>query len=222
MTHDETVKLIGLLVVAYPSYDKFGDEKHLSSTVALWETMFADDNFRLVQLALEKHIATSKWPPSIADIRDIMADITMPNLLPADKAWMAVQKLMSMHDRLYYPTDHYLPAPIAQAVDTVGFDQLKAMSRAGSVGHDSKAGLASVAFRQAYEAIRARTREQAALPGALRARLDSAHKYYADGSEERMLRLDAEYQEHNDYYNQSVFGALGDGTTDPHALPESQ
>ena len=52
MKHEETVKLIGLLVVAYPSYDKFKDESHLRSTVALWDQMFAEDDFKLVQLAL--------------------------------------------------------------------------------------------------------------------------------------------------------------------------
>lgn len=200
MTHDETVKLIGLLVVAYPSYDRFKDESHLRSTVALWDQMFADDDFRLVQLALEKHVATSKWPPSIAELRDIMADIQLPGLLPVDEAWLAVTKLMSMHERLYGPTTEHLPSPIAQAVDTVGYSQLLELHRATARGQSSKAGLARLAFTQAYEAIRARAREQAALPDKLQQRLERAKHHYADGSEAVLLRLERGYQEQQDRY----------------------
>ncbi len=207
MKHEETVKLIGLLVVAYPSYDKFKDESHLRSTVALWDQMFAEDDFKLVQLALEKHIATSKWPPSIAELRDIMADITMPNLLPADEAWLAVTKLLQLHERLYGPTTDHLPGPIAQAVDTVGYLELKELSRAGALGQSAKAGLARVAFTQAYEAIRERIRQQAALPGRVRERLGKAKDYYTDGSDKTLKYLEASFEDYNARMN-SMSNAL--------------
>lgn len=204
MMHEETVKLIGLMVVAYPSYDKFRDEGHIRSTVALWDQMFADADFRLVQLALEKHIATSKWPPSIAELRDVMADITMPGLLPADEAWRAVSKLLSLHDRLYGPTTDYLPAAIAEAVDTVGYEELRELSRAAARGQSAKVGLDRVAFTQAYEAIRARKREQGALPSALLRRLEQAKEHYADGSADTLLRLDRSYQDQWELHHPSL------------------
>jgi hypothetical protein len=194
MTGAQAAKLVGLMAVAYPSYDKFRDESHLRATVALWGQMFAEDDFSLVQLALEKHIATSKWPPSIADIRDILADITMPGLLPVDEAWRAVQQLMRLHDRLYEPTDRYLPAPIAQAVDTVGYDVLVALSRAAVCGKNDKAGLDRVAFEQAYGAVRDRERERAALPGDLRRRLAEARQRHADGSGDKLDLLEAAHR----------------------------
>lgn len=200
MKHEETVKLIGLLVVAYPNYDKFRDEAHIRSTVSLWDQMFADDDFRLVQLALEKHIATSKWPPSIAELREIMADIQLPGLLPVDEAWRAVTKLMSIHERLYGPATEHLPGPIAQAVDTVGYSHLIELHRAAARGQGSKAGLDRLAFTQAYEPIRARAREQAALPGKLQQRLERARQHYSDGSEGLIVRLEQEYQEREDLY----------------------
>lgn len=195
MKHEETVKLIGLLVVAYPGYDKFRDEAHLRSTVALWDRMFADADFSLVQLALEKHIATCKWPPSIAELREVMADITLPDLLPADEAWRAVSKLLSLHERLYGPTQDYLPPAISEAVDTVGYDALREMNRAAARGQSAKVGLDRVAFTQAYSAICARRREQAALPKALRQRLNEAKAHYAGGSADTLLLLDRNYQD---------------------------
>lgn len=201
MRPEETVKLIGLLTVAYPSYDKFKDEVHLRSTVALWDQMFADDDFRLVQLALEKHIATSKWPPSIAELRDIMTTITHPGLIPTDEAWAAVRKLLAQHEYLHQPTAAYLPALIAQAVDAVGYGNLKELSRAAARGQSSKAGLDRITFVQAYEAALQRAREQAALPEKLRTRLDKARQHYSDGSAEQILRLEQSYQEYQDRYS---------------------
>ena len=198
MTNAETVKLIGLLVVAYPGYDRFKDEAHLRSTVALWDQCFAEDDFKLVQLALEKHIATSKWPPSIAELRDIMADIQLPGLLPVDEAWAAVKKLMAVHDRLYGDTSEYLPAPIAQAVDTVGYQELVELGRAAALGQSKRVGLDRLAFAQAYEAIRERARTQAALPKGLQHRLAAAKEHYADGSERQLQRLETRYQEYQE------------------------
>jgi hypothetical protein len=201
MTNAETVKLIGLLVVAYPNYDKFRDEKHVHGTVALWGQMFAEDDFGLVQMALEKHIATSKWPPSIADIRDILAQITMPGLLAPDEAWAAVSKLLTMHESLTGPADSYLPAPIAQAVDTVGFSQLKALRRAAAWKSD-KAGLDRVAFLDAYKAIYDRERERAALPRKLRDKIEAARKLHSDGSDRMMGRLEEQYREREACFHQ--------------------
>ena len=223
MKHEDTVKLIGLLVVAYPNYDKFRDESHIKSTVALWETMFADDDFKLVSLALEKHMATSKWPPSIAELREIMADITLPGLLAPDEAWLAVKKLLSLHDHLYGKAADYLPLPIAQAVDTVGYDQLKDLSRAAAQGRSNKVGLDRVAFLQAYEAIRSRTREQAALPAKVQARLDKARDYYADGSEQMLLTLEDDYQKRWNAFrpsNHLLLGGPADEDDQPLGLPE--
>lgn len=203
MTNAETVKLIGLMVVAYPNYDKFKDEKHVHGTVALWGQMFAEDDFNLVQLALEKHIATSKWPPSIAEIRDLLADITLPGLLPPDEAWMAVQKLLSLHDSLFGPTSNYLPGPVAQAVDTVGYSELKELNRAAAQGRSSKVGLDRVAFYDAYSAIRQRTKERAALPGDLISRIEKAKRHYLDGSGATLQRLEENYQEEQARYSQN-------------------
>jgi len=206
MKHEDTVKLIGLIVVAYPNFDKFKDESHIRSTVALWDLMFADDDAGLVSMAVEKHIATSKWPPSIAELRDIMTTVTHPGLIPTDEAWAAVRKLLSQHEHLYSPTDTYLPPLIAQAVDAVGYSALKELSRAAARGQSSKAGLDRVAFVQAYEAALQRAKEEAAMPGRLKARLDKARLHYADGSAEQLLSLEQGYREQQEQYRRLTLG----------------
>ena len=94
MTKKETISLFGILIAAYPNFDKFKDDSQVEGMVNMWASLFADDDSKIVGLAVKKHIMTSKWPPSIAEIREIMADITHPDLIPPDQAWAAVSDLL--------------------------------------------------------------------------------------------------------------------------------
>ena len=75
MTREEIIKVIGIITTAYPNFDKFRDEKHIRSMVAIWADMFSEDDAGLVALSVKEYISTSKWPPSIAEIREIMVRI---------------------------------------------------------------------------------------------------------------------------------------------------
>ena len=152
MTREETIKVIGIITTAYPNFDKFRDEKHIRSMVAIWADMFSEDDAGLVALAVKEHISTSKWPPSIAEIREIMTRIAHPDIIPPDEAWEVVSKYLDTEGE-YNHGDIYraLPRTIAEAVDSIGYGQLYAMHVAYARGHAAKAGLDRVAFMQAYE-----------------------------------------------------------------------
>ena len=155
MTREETIKVIGIITTAYPNFDKFRDEKHIRSMVAIWADMFSEDDAGLVALAVKEHISTSKWPPSIAEIREIMTRIAHPDIIPPDEAWEVVSKYLDTEGE-YNHGDIYraLPRTIAEAVDSIGYGQLYAMHVAYARGHAAKAGLDRVAFMQAYEGRR--------------------------------------------------------------------
>lgn len=195
MTHEETVKLFGLIIVAYPNFDKFKDEAHIRATVALWDMMFADDERWLVSMAVEKHISTSKWPPSIAEIREIMAQIKQPDIIPADEAWGLVEKLMDVHERLYAPATTFLPRLVGETVDAVGFEYLKKMRQMAAQGNISKTGLDRHAFIQSYEARMKIEKERASLPDKLKDKLNRATAYFTDGSDEKIARLESDYDD---------------------------
>ena len=59
MTREETIKVIGIITTAYPNFDKFRDEKHIRSMVAIWADMFSEDDAGLVDIyrALPRTIA---------------------------------------------------------------------------------------------------------------------------------------------------------------------
>ena len=80
MTKADAAKLVAIVVTAYPNYDKFRDEAAVTATVNLWASMFQSDDGRIVALALNKHIATNKWPPSVAEIRELMLELMHPEI----------------------------------------------------------------------------------------------------------------------------------------------
>ena len=160
MTKKEAAALVGIVIRAYPNSDKFSTEEAVAETVNLWATLFSDDDGAIVGLAVKKHIMTSKWPPSIAEIREIMADITHPDLIPPDQAWAAVSDLLYAVGEYNHRDAHRnLPPLIAQTVDAIGWHTLYQLHR-GSYG-GNKDGMDRVAFMDLYRPAYERARQDA-------------------------------------------------------------
>ena len=184
MTKAETAKLIGILVMAYPNYDKFKDEKHIRTMTDVWSEMFEEDDSKLVAMAVKKHISISKWPPAIAEIREIMSEIINPDVIPTDEAWVIVSKLLytegeNSHIDLY----QVLPRMIAEAVNAIGYGQLYALYTAYARGNMSKVGLDRIAFIQAYEAKIERQKKKSMLPKKLIEQIETVSAAMSDGSQ---------------------------------------
>ena len=94
MTESETIKVVTIIVMSYPSSEKFKDETTLKGMVAVWKNIFKDDDAKLVEFAVQKHISVNKWPPSIAEIREQMVKLQRPDIIPPDVAWTAVSDLL--------------------------------------------------------------------------------------------------------------------------------
>lgn len=164
MTRQETVDLVTLIVAAYPAADRLKDKDTIKAMVNVWEKIFKDDNQKLVDLAVQKHIATNKWPPNIAEIREQMVLIEHPELVPPDVAWIVVSDLLYAESEHSDPTKA-LPPLIARCVDAIGWRHLKEMNRGYIDGR--KPGMDRLAFMQQYAPMYERMRERAMLPKAL-------------------------------------------------------
>lgn len=173
MTKADAARLVALLIAAYPNYDKFKDADAIEATTNLWAMMFEDDNSGIVGLALKKHMATSKWPPSVAEIREIMLEIQHPELIPPDTAWLAVSDLIyeegqHNHGNIY----QQLPPLIARAVESIGWCNLWEMHRSCYAG--GKPGMDRVAFMQQYTPMFEREKQRAMTPEAINSKIDTA------------------------------------------------
>lgn len=180
MTKADAAKLVAIVITAYPNFDKFKNAEAVQATVNLWAMMFENDDGALVALAVKKHIATNKWPPSVAEIREIMLEMTAPDLIPPDIAW---QKVAVLFDELsqYSGRKQYqprLPPLVCSAVDAIGWTHLRSLHRDAYIGE--KAGLDRVAFMQQYTPMYERERRRAMTPNGITTQID--HK--------RALRLE--------------------------------
>lgn len=167
MTEQETIKVVTLIVMSYPSSEKFKDETSLKGMVAVWKSIFKDDNAQLVEMAVQKHISVNKWPPSIAEIREQMIDLVRPDIIPPDIAWSMVADVLYTETEFeHFDIDSVFPEPIARVVKTIGWHNLYNLHCGSARGN--KDGTDRVAFMDLYKPAYEREREQAMLPERIR------------------------------------------------------
>ncbi len=148
MTIEETQLLLYRVKTAYPSSSTYS-EKNLKAMATLWYQMFASDNVAVVLEAVNRHIATSKWPPTIAEVKANIVDIQRPDLLAPDQAWLAVSRLLNKIGQTNYGDLHQqLPSLVADAVEAIGWDSLWEMHR--GVYGNSRPGLDRFTFIEQY------------------------------------------------------------------------
>lgn len=85
MTKTETAALFALISTLFPREDAFRNAK--KETVAAWAEMLQDIPFDHAKAAVKASVATSPFPPSIAEIRDYATRLTGPRRLTAEEAW---------------------------------------------------------------------------------------------------------------------------------------
>jgi len=209
LTREDTIRIFGIITAAYPNFDRFRDEKHIKMSVNVWADMFADDDPALVAMAVKSHISTSKWPPSIAEIREIMVRISRPDILPVDEAWAIAVKYLQIAGEFCHRDYHAeLPKAIAEAIDAVGYGQLYALHVAHARGNESKAGLDRVTFAQAYENKIGRERDQAMLPKSLRQTIQITEAATDDGTAALIENINREHEEVMNRWSGSAYQAL--------------
>lgn len=168
MTKAEVLDVITVIVMSYPDRIK---EDSVPGMVTAWLAFFGDDDPKTVKTAVMKHIACSKWPPSIAEIREIMVTLQNPGLVPPDTAWTLVEKQMtdSCFTGFGYSDDDLysvFPPLVAKTVAGIGWATLNQMSRGQCYGY--KNGQDRQTFLEHYTPEYKREMESAMLPAAVK------------------------------------------------------
>ena len=222
MTRAESAKLVLLLVSAYPNYDKFKDDQAIIDTTDLWAMMFENDPGAVVGLALKKHMAISKWPPSVAELRELMLEIQHPELIPPDKAWLAVSDLIYTEGQFNHG-DLYkqLPPLVARAVESIGWGNLWEMHRSYCAG--GKPGMDRVAFIQQYTPMFEREKQRAMTPTALTEQIDRAAASSPDNSRGLLEARETKRREQKDMLDQLFYNDRMElGTSEQPLLPDNE
>lgn len=160
MTKAETVTLIQLLIVMYPA-SKINDDE---LTIGVWHEMLEDLPAEVVGAAVKRMCAVLKFPPSIADIREAVADAARDaqGTLAAGEAWARVKKAVSLYG--FYRPDaarKALGERIWRAVEMIGgWQELCAGEEDTSVR--------SAQFERRYNAMVAQESERVQIPASVR------------------------------------------------------
>lgn len=100
MTKKETIVLLGYMKIAYPNMFKDTDAEHTGN---VWHEMICDEDISLSRIALKKHIAISKYPPTIAEFL---------KLIENEKWDIYSENLFSEHPKKLH--SYYIPRSISR------------------------------------------------------------------------------------------------------------
>ena len=97
MTFAETLRLLAIIRVAYPSFHNNTDKNGQTDVELLWADMFKDEPFELVSAAVKTYIASDEkgFPPHVGAIKAAIAKLTQPQALTEAEAWNIVRGKMS-------------------------------------------------------------------------------------------------------------------------------
>lgn len=144
-------------------------------TVDVWFRLLKDIDYTDAAAALGKHLSTSPYPPTIADIR---MNVQTDDGLNGEQAWALVFQAISNSG--YHSEEEFekLPALVRKAVGSPANLRELAMMPTDTVNSVEKSH-----FIRTYDAERKRKRELDAMPKEIRERLQSMSSKMLEGGD---------------------------------------
>ena len=161
------IKIWNLLAVSYPAFGGNLEPNALAETLLLYERLLGDLPDAALRTAALRHIATSKWFPTVAELRTAAAEILNPSSAEqtAIEAWGDVVDTFSSGE--CYAGENLIKAPVfnnpltARSVTALG--GWVHLCRSDNEPADR------ARFIQVFEQLQARERSERILPENLRA-----------------------------------------------------
>lgn len=97
MTEREVAKLVAILIAAFPA------SKITVESSAIYERMLADLDYPAANAAVERLLATSKWLPTVAEIREATLTLYAGEVRPGGEAWGSVLKAIGRYGYMRTP-----------------------------------------------------------------------------------------------------------------------
>ena len=157
MTVDEAIGVIDILSAAYPTYKQFSDPNQIAKTAETWAVLLEDCPVELVLKAVKRHCLLSKYPPTVAELREnAFAVINPKGEIAIEEAWEEVLK--AIHNYGFYREKEALESlspQVRKVAKAIGWREL-CLSEEPDVIRGQ--------FRMMYEASTKRAKQDALLP----------------------------------------------------------
>ena len=148
-----TFKEFGRLADAIKTYFPRDPILPTDEAMELWYDMLKDLDYKAAYMGLKKHVAVSRFAPTIADIREHAAEMNVPQELNEMEAWTFVSK--ALRNSGYHSVEEFakLPPLVQKAVGVP--DQLRVWALDG----DYNEQVVSSNFMRTYRTVIARQKE---------------------------------------------------------------
>lgn len=162
MERNEFGKLVKGMKAVYPQPTFIPDQDAFD----VWFSMLQDIPYKVASISTQQYIMLNKFPPTIADIRQIAADMTTEKLENESESWDLVYK--AIRNSIYNCTAEFekLPPTVQKVVGTP--EQL----RAWAMDSEFNAGVESSNFKRVYNQVKERKKNNAQLPSRLKILMD--------------------------------------------------
>jgi hypothetical protein len=164
MNRKEIINLLGIATANFPNLQ----QKDMTPTAVLWEKTLSDVPYDVAENAVIKVLATSRFFPTIADIREAVGQITQPRTLDAMEAWGLIGEAIRKYG--YYQQAeamNFLPDEVVKMVRQFTWRELCLSENPETL---------RAQFRMAWETRSKRTNELKALPIGIRELLEDTTK----------------------------------------------
>lgn len=172
----EIIKLVGICSLNYRNWPEPGKEEAL---ISLWETMLDDIDYEVGRIVIKKFMSESVYPPTIADIRARIADVTVARGKTGIEAWgdvkTAIRRFGSYNEDKAMDS---LRGATKKVVESIGFRTL-------CLSENEMADRAH--FLKVYDMVEKREREDALLLPEIKNamhRIQNSSAYLIGGYEE--------------------------------------
>lgn len=92
MTREETIGILSILKASYPNFYKELTKKDAETTINLYTEMFSNTAANLVATAIKELIQHQSYPPTIADIKNKIDELTQPYEETESELWEIYKK----------------------------------------------------------------------------------------------------------------------------------
>lgn len=162
MNRKEIINLLAIATANFPNMQ----ERDMKPTAVLWEKSLSDIDYGTAEKALLKVLSTSRFFPTIAELREAIADITNPRSIDAMEAWGLIGQAIRKYG-FYRQAEAVasLPSDVADMVKRFTWRELCLSENIDTI---------RAQFRMAWETQSKRKKEMNALPVDIRNLLESS------------------------------------------------
>lgn len=164
MTKEQFNILVKAMKAVY-SDPKFIADKHAFN---VWYSLLNDLEYDMASVAIQKYMATNKFPPTIADIRGQYVSLAYPQELSTMQAWELVVKTLLEIDKNGVATKRFEALPELTRKAIGGREQFLELANNPSIRHIAQSG-----FVKSYTKLFESDLEKKMLPPEIRKQAES-------------------------------------------------